>query len=131
MTKRIGVLSTTVFNEERVRAALETAWSLETAKQWSKENPANGQCNVTTVVIHDLFGGEILRTPYPEVWHYYNRIDGQRFDLTDSQFIRPDARFPAPDPYEDQRSNRNAAIQGISQREYDALNKALIDELSN
>ena len=130
MTKRIGVLSTMVFNEERVRAALETAWSLETAKQWSKENPANGQCNVTTVVIHDLFGGEILRTPYPEVWHYYNRIDGQRFDLTDSQFIRPDARFPAPDPYEDQLSNRNTAMQGIPQREYDALNKALVDELS-
>ena len=130
MTNRNRVLETVVFNNKRVRAALESAWSLETAKQWSKENPANGQCNVTSAVIHDLFGGEILRTPYPEVWHYYNRIDGQRCDLTDSQFDRPDARFPTPNPYEDQLSDRDAAMQGIPQREYDALKKALIDELS-
>ena len=35
------------FDEAQVRDALEKAWSLETAKQWSPENPANGQCNVT------------------------------------------------------------------------------------
>ena len=116
-----------IFDEERVRTALESAWSLETAKQWSKENPANGQCNVTSAVVHGLFGGEILRTRYPEVWHYYNRIDGQRCDLTDSQFIKPDARFPAPNPYEDQLTDRDAAMQGIPQREYDTLKKALMD----
>lgn len=119
-----------IFDERRVRKALESAWSLETAKQWSKENPANGQCNVTTAVVHDLFGGEILRTRYPEVWHFYNRIDGQRCDLTDSQFIRPDARFSAPDPYEDQVTNREAAMLGIPQREYKTLKEALLEELS-
>lgn len=71
-----------------------------------------------------------MRTRYPEVWHYYNRIDGQRCDLTDSQFVRPDARFPAPNPYEDRLTDRDAAMQGIPQREYDTLKKALIDELS-
>ena len=119
-----------IFDEEQVRTALETAWSLDTAKQWSNENPANGQCNVTSAVVHGLFGGEILRTRYPEVWHYYNRIDGQRCDLTDSQFIRPDARFPAPNPYEDQLTDRVAAMRGIPQREYDTLKKALIVGLS-
>ncbi|MBY5933296.1 hypothetical protein KUV51_09830 [Tateyamaria omphalii] len=118
------------FDEDRVRVALETAWSLDTAKQWSKENPANGQCNVTSAVIHDLFGGEVLRTRYPGVWHYYNRIGGRRCDLTDSQFVRPDARFAAPDPYEDELSDRDAAMDGIPQREYDALKAALLDQLS-
>ncbi|MEM7044223.1 MAG: hypothetical protein AAF543_15545 [Pseudomonadota bacterium] len=115
-----------VFDEHLVRAALDDAWSLETAAQWSAENPANGQCNVTAAVVHDLFGGAILRTRYPTFWHYYNRIDGRRVDLTDSQFSRPGARFPAPDRYDDDVSDRDAAMEGIPEREYDALKKALL-----
>ncbi len=115
-----------VFDEDRVRQALDEAWSLETAVQWSAENPANGQCNVTAAVIHDLFGGDILRTRYPEFWHYYNRIDGRRVDLTDSQFTRPGARFAAPDRYEDELSDKNAAMEGIPEREYQALRNALL-----
>lgn len=118
------------FNEADVRAALENSWSLETAKQWSEENPANGQCNVTSAVIFDIFGGEILRTRYPTVWHYYNRIDRKRCDLTDSQFIRPKNRFPAPEKYDDEVSDRTAAMEGIPQCEYDALRKALLAELA-
>ena len=118
-----------IFDEERVRLALEKAWSLDTAKQWSRENPANGQCNVTSAVIHDLFGGEILRTRYPDVWHYYNSIDGKRCDLTDSQIVRPNARFPPPVRYDDELSDRDTAMEGIHQREYDELRKALIAEL--
>lgn len=118
------------FDETAVRAALEKAWSLETAQQWSEENPANGQCNVTSAVIYDLFGGQILRTRYPTVWHYYNRVDGQRCDLTDSQFIRPGNRFPAPEKYDDEVTDRKAAMEGIPQREYDALKKALLVELA-
>lgn len=114
------------FDEARIREALESAWSLETAVQWSAENPANGQCNVTAAVIHDLFGGDILRTRFPAVWHYYNRIDGKRVDLTDSQFTRPGARFPAPERYDDALSDRAAAMEGIPQREYDALRAALL-----
>ena len=119
-----------VFDEKRIRAALEKAWSLETAKQWSAQNPANGQCNVTSAVIYDLFGGEVLRTRYPTVWHYYNRIKGKRYDLSDSQFVRPGARFAAPDEYQDELTDRDAAMEGISQREYDALKKALLEQLS-
>lgn len=117
------------FNEDRLRSALEKAWSLDTAKQWSQKNPANGQCNVTSAVIHDLFGGDVLRTRIQTVWHYYNRLDGKRCDLTDSQFFRPGARFPAPDSYDDELSNRDTAMEGIPQREYDALKEALIEKL--
>ncbi|MGH1482393.1 MAG: YunG family protein [Geminicoccales bacterium] len=114
------------FEEDRVREALEGAWSAETAIQWSAENPANGQCNVTAAVIHDLFGGDILRTRYPEFWHYYNRIAGKRIDLTDSQFSRPGARFAPPEQYDDHVSDMDAAMEGIPQREFDALRKALL-----
>lgn len=117
------------FNEDQVRLALEKAWSLDTAKQWSHENPANGQCNVTSAVVHDLFGGEVLRTRIHAVWHYYNQIDGKRCDLTDSQFFRPGARFPAPASYDDELSSRDTAMDGIPQREYDALKEALLEKL--
>lgn len=117
------------FDEATVRAALGDAWSLETAKQWSRENPANGQCNVTAAVIHDMFGGEIWRTRVPGFWHYYNAFNGIRVDLTDTQFTRPNARFDPPETYSDEPSTREAAMEGIPQREYDALRLALTEQL--
>ena len=120
---------TQAFNEISVRQALESAWSSETAVQWSEENPANGQCNVTAAVIYDLFGGEILRTRYPSFWHYYNQINGCRVDLTDSQFFRPGARFSAPEKYDDELSDVASAMDGIPKREYDVLWEALNQQL--
>lgn len=117
------------YDEAKIRAALDLAWSLETAPQWSAENPANGQCNVTAAVICDLFGGAVLRTRIGDLWHYYNQIDGRRADLSDSQFTRPNARFDLPNPYEDKPTTRDAAMVGIPQREYDALRSALLARL--
>ncbi len=117
------------FNEHKVRKALQKAWSLDTAVQWTKENPASGQCNVTAAVICDVFAGEVLRTKLPGVWHYYNRIDGDRYDLTDCQFAAPGALFDAPSPYQDEMSSVDAAMNGIPRREYDSLKQALLREL--
>ena len=117
------------FDEQRVRAALAKAWSMDTAVQWTADNPASGQCNVTAAVIFDLYGGEILRTRLPDIWHYYNRIDGVRLDLTDSQFSAPGARLAFPDPYDDEVSDRVAAMTNIPAREYDTLKTMLLKEL--
>jgi len=117
------------FDETAVRASLQNAWSLKTAKQWTPENPASGQCNVTAAVIFDLFGGEILRTRLPGVWHYYNKIEGRRIDLTDIQFDIPGALFEAPEQYDDQLATRDAAMVGIPQREYDTLKTSLVELL--
>lgn len=127
MTKSPTPLLT--FDEAKVRSALAKAWSKDTAIQWTEENPASGQCNVTAAVIYDLFGGEILRTWIPDVWHYYNRIDGKRLDLTDSQFHAPGARFEAPSLYDDDATTRQAALETIPDREYNALRKALLSHL--
>ena len=50
------------------------------------DNPAKGQCGVTSLVAHDILGGEIRKTPLAERWHYYNFIDNTRYDFTESQF---------------------------------------------
>ncbi len=58
----------------------------ETAPQWSADNPACGQCDVTSLVIQERFGGEILKTDVGGAIHFYNRIGGDRCDFTASQF---------------------------------------------
>lgn len=114
------------FDEVAVRKALHKAWSNETAVQWTEENPASGQCNVTAAVVCDTFGGKVLRTKLLEVWHYYNSIDGRRYDLTDSQFTARGALFEAPTSYDDEVSSKDEAMNGIPRREYDTLKNALL-----
>ena len=94
------------------------AWSIHSSTKWSPENPAKGQCGVTALVVNDFVGGEILKTPVSEGWHYYNRINGQRVDLTDSQF--EDTIF-----YEDIPSNREEAFSDTNRMQYDYLKKRI------
>jgi len=113
------------FDEPLIRTALAKAWSLETAKQWLPETPSAGQCNVTTVVVYDLFGGDILRTKVPgyDVDHYYNRIDGRVVDLTDGQFNKPVS-------YDDEAASREDAMACVLQSEYDKLRSCLLERLA-
>lgn len=120
---------TLIYDEAKIRRALSRAWSLDTAVQWTAENPALGQCNVTAVVIQELYGGALLRTRLLDVWHYYNRFDGARVDFTDSQFSSPGALFEAPNSYDDEQATRSDAMTGIPEREYDALKAGLLAEL--
>ena len=40
------------------------------------------QDSIISLLIHDVFGGEILKTHKSKNWHFYNRIDGERIDFT-------------------------------------------------
>ncbi|WP_425502195.1 YunG family protein [Peteryoungia desertarenae] len=71
---------------EKFADRLTKAWSRETSSLWSLGNPARGQCGVTSLVVQDVFGGLILKTPLPQGPHFYNSIDGRRFDFTADQF---------------------------------------------
>ncbi|SCB07251.1 hypothetical protein GA0061098_10015 [Bradyrhizobium shewense] len=84
------------FDPEAVQSALLKAWSRSTASQWTADNPAAGQCNVTSLLVHELFGGDLLKTPLPAGDHFYNRIEGKRYDFTASQFDRPIAYADLP-----------------------------------
>jgi len=43
---------------------------------------SSGQDSLISLLIHDVFGGEILKTHKNKNWHFYNRIDGERVDFT-------------------------------------------------
>ena len=105
------------FDPDKVARALQKAWSPASARQWTAENPAAGQCNVTALLVFQLFGGELLKTPLPEGDHFYNRIDGRRYDFTNSQFTQPIA-------YLDLAATRTDAERGANEAELTALTSA-------
>ncbi|MGI9417457.1 MAG: YunG family protein [Geminicoccaceae bacterium] len=107
------------FERSDVHAALERSWSKASARQWRRDNPALGQCNVTALLVHELYGGEILKTPLSAGDHFYNRIHGDRLDFTASQFDRPIA-------YADLPSCRNEAFSDVAEAEYAALKLAFL-----
>jgi len=95
------------FDPDAVQIALRKAWSLSTASQWTADNPAAGQCNVTALLMHELFGGDLLKTPLPAGDHFYNRIERWRYDFTASQFDEPIAYMDLP-------TSRTDAEQGAT-----------------
>ena len=102
------------FDSQEVARGLRESWSLATARQWTAENPATGQCNVTALLVHELFGGELLKTRLPEGDHFYNRIDGRRYDFTESQ-------FSLPITYSDLPTTRSDAERWVKPTELAAL----------
>jgi hypothetical protein len=75
-------------------------------------------CSVTALVVHDYFGGEILNTQTSGGTHFYNLIDGKKWDLTVSQFAEPI-------PYDDTPSTREAALADTSEEKYVLLKSRL------
>ena len=107
------------FDPDKVQSALRKAWSLSTSSQWTADNPAAGQCNVTSLLVHELFGGDLLKTPLPAGDHFYNRIEGRRYDFTASQFDQPIA-------YRDIVTDRADAEQGATSAQLAALRDAFV-----
>lgn len=71
-----------LFDEIRIREVLRNCWSKATSPLYDPDDPARGQCCVTALVLNDFFGGEILKTPMDQQWHFYNRIQGKIYDFT-------------------------------------------------
>ena len=53
------------------------------------DDPTENQDSLISLLIHDIFGGEILKTPKKKGWHFYNRIDGKRVDFTVPDKLKP------------------------------------------
>jgi hypothetical protein len=97
---------------------LRRCWSVETSSKWLPDNPARGQCSVTSLVVQDIFGGEILKTPVGPFWHFYNRVGETRWDLTVSQ-------FDAPIPFDDIPASREEALADTSVEQYQLLSRRI------
>lgn len=107
---------------EQIMNALSKSWSSESSSKWTFDNPAKGQCGVTSLVVNDILGGEIRKTELPEGWHFYNFINGKRYDLTASQF-REDI------VYMDISSNREEAYSDTNEKQYNYLKQSVLVNL--
>lgn len=76
---------------------LRISWRRDTSadpSNWSSLTPSWGQCAVSTLVIQDFFGGDIIRSSLEDVVgyeemrsHYWNRLPyGAQLDSTRAQF---------------------------------------------
>lgn len=74
--------------------ALRRAWCRETSAspdEWTPEDPALRQCEVSSFLAWEHFGGELVLgqvfvDDVMQEHHYWNRIDGADVDLTAEQF---------------------------------------------
>lgn len=82
---------------ENILKALHDSWSSDTcfvAAEWSLENPARGQCVVSSLVVQEFLGGDLIRYqingPGFEEMHYANILPDQTIlDTTGSQYTAP------------------------------------------
>jgi hypothetical protein len=65
-----------------------------------------------------VFGGQISKTPLQQGLHFYNLIDGHRFDFTSDQ-------FSDPIDYQDLPSDREEAMLDTNPGQYRALCRSL------
>jgi hypothetical protein len=71
-----------------LRAMMEKVWDEKTsAGGYTPELPSTGQCAITSMIVQDMLGGDLLRVMNVGISHYFNRLeDGTEIDLTRDQF---------------------------------------------
>lgn len=77
-----------MFNEKAVHEAIKRSWAWDYSTGTPPHNPASGEDKEISLLIHDVFGGEILKTPKKKGWHFYNRINGKRIDFFNLDFAK-------------------------------------------
>ncbi|MFE9650365.1 hypothetical protein ACFYO0_40960 [Streptomyces sp. NPDC006365] len=77
--------------------ALRASWAADTCSpddqaDWQPGNPAWGHCDITALIVNDVFGGDLMvgevhRDGTQRSFHWWNRLpSGVELDLTREQF---------------------------------------------
>jgi hypothetical protein len=70
-----------MINKKIVYEALNRSLASESSHNSPRKNQTSTQDSLISLLIFDIFGGEILKTHSKKDWHFYNRIDGERVDF--------------------------------------------------
>ncbi len=89
----------------------------------TESNKCFGMSGITALIVQDYFGGKIGKIHVNGVSHYFNILDNQVVDLTDSQF---DSEINYTD-YE--IINRDLILTENTKQRYESLKKRLIKKL--
>ena len=74
-----------IFDKIVVNKTLKRCLLPDSGSRILHQKHVTGQDTLISLLIHDVFGGEILKTHSDKNWHFYNRIDGERIDFTGSE----------------------------------------------
>ncbi|SMO57594.1 YunG family protein [Melghirimyces algeriensis] len=66
---KVGVKALNPIYEKLLEILFDVS-SEQSSTKSAPENPACGQCDVTALVVQDVLGGNILKTPLPAGWHF-------------------------------------------------------------
>lgn len=103
-----------MFNRMVVQEALKHSLTLDNNPGWIPENPVYDQSSAASLLIHDIFGGEILKTHKKKGWHFYNRIDGERIDFMRTEM----GKSSEENCFEDLLSTPDETYNYFEQEEY-------------
>lgn len=93
------------------------------SEDWTESNKCFGMSGITALIVQDYFGGKIGKIHVNGVRHYFNILNDQVVDLTDSQF---DSEINYTD-YE--IINRDQILIEDTKQRYESLKKRLIKKL--
>jgi hypothetical protein len=84
-----------MFYKKVVQEVLKRCLTMDRRTGSPRPEPVVVQDSEISTLIHDVFGGEILKTHEENGWHFYNRIDGERIDFTlsDTEKFTDDIKF--------------------------------------
>ena len=105
-----------MIDTDQLYKIFKKCWSIESSTKWEEDSPWKGQCSVTALVVHNHFGGKILKTNIDGQWHFYNKINNQVFDLTSEQFSEQIN-------YQNIESTLEEALLDTSQKQYEYLKR--------
>lgn len=106
-----------MFNRMIVNKALKRSMVTDKNRREAPGDPADGRDIEVSMLIHDIFGAEILKTPRKRGWHFYNRINGKRVDLSGSETNRSSGIKK----FEDIPSASDETIKYFAQEDYSAF----------
>jgi hypothetical protein len=86
-------------NLQVIDQALRVSWAADTCSTddldragWHPDNPAWGHCDITALIVNDIFGGDLMvgevhNGGQRQGYHWWNRLSsGAELDLTREQF---------------------------------------------
>jgi hypothetical protein len=103
-----------IINKKVVQEALKQTWAFENTPASTPGNVPAGQSTIISMLIHDIFGGEILKTHKNKGWHFYNLIEGERVDFTISEM----GKSPDKKQFEDISSTPDETYNYFVQEDY-------------
>ena len=107
-----------MFEKIYIQAALNKALAQDPRKGRALKNIEHHQdSSITSLLVYDIFGGEILKTHQENEWYFYNRINGERLDFTGSGNNKP----TTTKLFEDLPSNPDETYNYFPEEDYSGL----------